>query len=411
MAEKRGRKRIISVCAVLVVAAIAAAAALRARPPLVPVVRVVREDLSAKVSSNGKVEPVSPAIARAGFPAFVGKVLATEGQAVRHGQLILTLDAADVRSQLAQARADLIAAQTDLKNVRAGGPPDQIAQLEGDLQAAQLQVAGLDRTGKALQSLLAQHAATQDEVSQNQVALARARANLDALEAKKQMLAQLSASRLEGATLRVGQMQDTVRSLEQKVRSATVIAPASGILYSLPVRAGDYVKVGDVLAEMADLREVRVRVFVDEPDLGLLAPDQPVEVTWDAKPDRVWTGRTGQTPKQVVARGMRSVGEVLCSVNNDRLDLLPNTNVQVQILVAERKGALSVPRATVRESGGQHFVFVFMGQRVYRRDIAVGIASSSRYEVLQGLAAGDLVAEPVEQELRDREKIRPLEAD
>ena len=85
------------------------------------VVGVAREDLSATITSNGKVEPISPTVARAEFPAFVDKVTATEGQSVRRGQVILTLNAADVRSQLAQARADLLTVQNDLRNARAGG--------------------------------------------------------------------------------------------------------------------------------------------------------------------------------------------------------------------------------------------------------------------------------------------------
>ena len=56
-----------------------------------------------------------------------------------------------------------------------------------------------------------------------------------------------------------------------------------GTLYSLPVKAGDYVTVGQLLAEMADLHRVRVRAFVDEPDLGHLAPNQTVQITWDAR--------------------------------------------------------------------------------------------------------------------------------
>ncbi len=97
------------------------------------------------------------------------------------------------------------------------------------------------------------------------------------------------------------------------------------------MHAGDYVKVGDILAEMADLRQVRVRAFVDEPDLGWLAPDEDVKVSWDAMPNRTWTGKVEQVPKQVVARGTRSVGEVLCSVQNDKVELLPNVNVEVHI--------------------------------------------------------------------------------
>ena len=189
MAEtKNNRKRAILVIAGLVVVLIAYLA-LRKRPPAVPVVEVMRTDLNASITSNGKVEPISPFVARAEFPTFVDKVDATEGQAVHRGQMILTLDAADVRAQLAQARADLLAAQTDLQNARAGGPPDQVAQLTGDLAAAHVQVASLERNEKALEDLVAKQVATQDELAQTRTSLAKARANLEALEAKKKDLA------------------------------------------------------------------------------------------------------------------------------------------------------------------------------------------------------------------------------
>jgi HlyD family secretion protein len=161
---------------------------------------------------------------------------------------------------------------------------------------------------------------------------------------------------------------------------------------------------------MADLRHVRVRAFVDEPDLGLLEPSQDVEVTWDAKPGRIWTGHTEQVPKQVVSRGMRSVGEVLCSIDNDKLDLLPNTNVQVKIMVRERRGAVVVPRAAVREDKGGHYVFLIDGNKVRRRNISVGIASTSKYEVISGLNVSDRVAEPIDQTLKNGMEVRPGEA-
>jgi HlyD family secretion protein len=214
---------------------------------------------------------------------------------------------------------------------------------------------------------------------------------------------------VEAANLRVSQTKEQVQSLEEKLLSATVTAPTDGTLYSLPVHRGDYVKVGDTLAEMADLRHVRVRAFVDEPDLGLLEPNQNIEVTWDAKPGITWKGRTEQVPKQVVARGMRSVGEVLCSVDNGRLELLPNINVQVRIMVRELHGALVIPRAAVREDNGQRYVFVFQGNTVRRRDISVGVASASKYEVLSGLTTADRIAEPADLELMDGMEVRPGE--
>ena len=410
MAEKNTRKR-----TVLIVAAVAVVLigyfALRKKPPAVPVVEVMRSDLNASITSNGKVEPISPFVARAEFPTFVDKVAATEGQAVRRGELILTLDAADIRAQLAQARADLLSAQNDLQNARAGGPPEQVAQLKGDLAAARIQVASLERNAKSLEDLVAKQVATQEELAQARTNLAKARANLEALEAKKKDLAQRSASIVESAGLRVSQSQEQVRALEEKARSATVVAPFDGTLYSLPVKTGDYVQIGQTLAEMADLRHVRVRAFVDEPDLGGLEPNQDVEITWDAKPGQTWTGHTEQIPKQVVSRGMRSVGEVLCSIDNAKLELLPNVNVEVRILVNERRGVVVVPREAVGEDGGQHYVFVVEGNRVERRNITVGIANASNYEVLAGLTSGDVVALPRDRRLRTGMEIRPTEAE
>src|SRR5262249_42305918 len=133
------------------------------------------------------------------------------------------------------------------------------------------------------------------------------------------------------SSLQVQQAQSEVAALEEKVRDGRITAPIDGTLYSFPAHQGDFVKVGDLLAEMADLHRVRVRAFVDEPEIGSLAPNQPVRITWDALPDRSWRGQTEVVPKQVVPRGTRSVGELLCSVNNDRLELLPNVNVGVRI--------------------------------------------------------------------------------
>ena len=410
MAENRQRKWVIWGIAAILVVVVVAVLALREPAAAVRVVSVTSGDLSSTITSNGKVEPILPFVARAGFPTFVAEVKAAEGQAVHRGQLILRLDDSDIRAQLSQARADLLAAETDLRNAKAGGPPDEVAQLQGNLQNAETQVANLERTQHALQRLETKQAATQDEVAQNQAALTTARANLKTLQEKKAALAQRAAVTAQSAGLRAQQARDQVAALEEKVKSATVIAPMDGTLYSLPTHAGDFVKLGDVLAEMADLRHVRVRAFVDEPDLGALKANQDVQVKWDAMPTRAWTGKIEQLPKQVVARGARSVGEVLCSIDNDKIELLPNVNVEVRILVHEEHGALVVPRAAVAEDKGQHYVFVYGGDEIHRRNIQVGIASDSNYAVVSGLTSGDRVALPTDVDLKDGMKVRVLEA-
>ena len=409
MAENNIRKRIaLIVVAVLGVLGIALFAT-RDRNPSIEVALVTREDLSSTITSNGRVEPISAVTAHAGFPTFVDKVFAVEGQTVRKGQQILTLDTDDMRSQLAQAQGDLLTAQTTLQNAKAGGPPDEVAQLNGDLREAQTETANLERSHKSLEQLVAKQAATHEELAQNEEALAKAQTRLQVLEQKKKALIERSQVDASGAALRVTQAQSQIQSLEDKIHSATVVAGDDGTLYSLPVHSGDFVKVGDVLAVMADLHHVRVRVFVDEPDLGGLEPNQEVEVTWDAKPGITWTGHTEQIPKQVVPRGERSVGEVLCTVDNAKLDLLPNVNVDVRILIRKRDGVLVVPRAAVLEEKGQYYVYLLTGDKIERRPITLGIASASKYEVAGGLGLNARVAIPGDAPLRDGMSVRVAE--
>ncbi len=373
----------------------------RAPVPSVPAVRVARENLNAVVSSNGKVEPIEPYPVRARVATFVERVIAVEGQTVKRGQLLMTLNSVGVSADLARAREELVSAQDQLRAARAGGRAEELAQLESDTRKTDAELARLRRVRDALGRLLDKQAATREELDQNKLALERAEAESRLLHQKREELARRSRLDAERAGLLAEQARNEIRSLEEKIHSAHVTAPLDAILYSLPVHTGDYLQVGDMLAQMADLRRVRVRAFVDEPELGLLERGQPVEITWDAVPNRVWTGVTEQLPKAVVARGTRTVGELLCSVNNEKLELLPNVNVNVRIRIRERSGTLVIPRGAVRGEGPTRYVLVVEDSTVRKREIKVGIANATTYEVLEGLAEGDLVALPSDVELHD----------
>jgi HlyD family secretion protein len=385
--------------------------ATRDRPPEVQVVHVLHDNLVATISSNGKIEPIQPYIFRAEFPTFVSQLSAKEGQSVTAGQKILRLDDTDAASQLDAARTDLLTAQNLLNYARSGGSPDQITQLQGELHTAQLKVQALEKTQRSLQDLFAKQAATQAEIDQNNVDLAGARANLQTLEQRKAELDHTSSLDVQRLTLRVQQDSDNIHSLEGKVRSANIVSPIDGTLYSLTVHAGDYVVVGQDLAEIADLRHVQLRVFVDEPDLGGLEPGQEVRITWDALPNREWIGHTVEIPKQVVARGTRSVGEVLCSVANDKLELLPNINVSVLILLRSRTNVLSVSRAAIVANGGHRYAFLVVGNHLQVKEVKVGIASPTKYEILSGLSDGDAVAVSGDVPLHDGMAVQPVEAE
>jgi HlyD family secretion protein len=417
--DRRLRNRIVIF---LVLAAVVAIVLVRlsGRQPVAKISAVtpVRENLVSSISSNGKVEPIAPFVVRAQLDTFVEKISVVEGQAVKKGHLLLELNVKDAAAQLAEARSKLLRADDDLRAAKAGGRSDEAAKTEGQLAAAVALRDRLQRNHDSLERLIAQQAATKDELAANDLDLAKAIAQVKQLTAAKQEFehdVNLDANR---ATLQVEQLRSQVAALEEKVRDGRIVAPDAGTLYSLPVKGGDYVKVGDLLAEMADLHKIRVRAFIDEPELGGLEPGEPVRITWDALPNRSWMGKTQVIPKQVVARNARSVGELLCEVNNDKLELLPNINVNVRINSRERINVLTVPRGAVEAQGGQRFVFVVLRNALgvgkatlEKREIHVGIADATNYEVLGGLQEGEMVALPGDVDLKDGMPVKIVNTD
>jgi HlyD family secretion protein len=373
-----------------------------------PVARVVRRDLTAWIATNGKVEPIEPHIVVARLDGFVRDVFVTEGAVAEAGQSLLTLESTDLRAQLARTREEQLAAREQMRVAAAGGNAEERARLEADLQRTDSELAKLRGDRDSLERLVQKQAATRDELAQAAVALERVEAEKQFLERKRVALQQRASFDQQRAGLLAERVHQTILSLEDQLRSTQVTASKPGTIYRLPVRAGQLVHSGDSLAELADLRHVRVRAFIDEPELGSVALGQTVLITWDALAGRSWAGRIVQIPKSVVPRGGRSVGEVLCSVDNENMELLPNTNVDVRVRVQVRPHALTVARPAVRAADEQRYVFLVNDHRLTRQPVKVGIASTGEYEILEGLSEGDLVALPGEVEPRDGMPVRSV---
>jgi HlyD family secretion protein len=419
MDQRKVRNRILIF---LVLAGVVAYVLVRlsGREPVAKIAAVspVRDNVVSSISSNGKVEPISPFVMRAPLDTFVEKVAGVEGQAVKKGQLLVELNVRDASAQLAEAQSRLLRAQDELRAAQGGGKPDEAARVAGDLAKAQADRDRLEKNHESLERLVAKQAATRDELAANDLSLATAQGEVKRLSATKQEFERAVKLDAGRSSLQVQQAQSEIAALRNKVASARITAPADGTLYSLPVKAGDYIKTGDLLAEMADLHRVRVRAFIDEPELGALEPGDTVKITWDALPNRSWTGKTEVIPKQVVPRGTRSVGELLCAVDNQKLELLPNINVDVRIHASERTNVLTVPRAAVDSDGGKRYVFVItkntlsVGKsRLERREIHVGIADATSFEVVSGLQENEMVALPGDAVLHDGMAVKIVNTD
>jgi HlyD family secretion protein len=363
----------------------------RSNPVPVTAATVHVGSLESWVTTNGVVEPTDPHPLRAPVSAFVQTVRVVEGQMVKKGDVLMTLDFAEQRAELARAREDLAKAQNDLQLDEAGGAAAERAQVESDLRKTDAEVGHLRGERDTLTRLIATKAATRQELDQVNLDLARAEATHAALTTKLQELGRQAANGVQMRRFAIERSRETVKLLGGQVASETLRAPADGTVYSLPPRAGSRVQTGDLLAAVGDLRAMQVRAFVDEPELASIQKGQPVHVSWSAVSNRMWTGHVERLPGTIVVRGERHIGEVICPLE-DSSQLIPNLDVDVRIRIQARPHTLLVPREAVRNSQAAPYVLVVRDGILRRTPIVVDIANPTHAGILSGVNEGDVVA-------------------
>ncbi len=351
---------------------------------------VERGQIRSLISTNGKIEPVVNFEAHAPATTTVRRVEVKEGAFVKKGQLLVSLDDADARAQAARAQTQLKGALAEVSAAERGGTQEEVLNLDAQMVKGRTDRDAAQRNLDALKKLEQQGAASAGEVRAAENALAQADAQLNLLKQKQTRrysnpeLARVEAQRQEA--------QAAYDAAQDVLAKSNVRAPFDGVVYSMPVKQGAFVSSGDLLLQLADLRKVQVRAFVDEPDVGKLAPGNLIEITWDAVPGRVWRGTVNAIPSTVKLRGSRNVGETTCILDNKDLKLLPNINVGVTIVTAERGNVLVVPREAVRMDDSKPYVLLVVGRELKRRDVETSISNLTQVEVTRGLALKDMVA-------------------
>jgi HlyD family secretion protein len=209
------------------------------------------------------------------------------------------------------------------------------------------------------------------------------------------------------AEARIHEASAALEQARARLARSRIHSPMAGIVYELPVREGAYLNAGDLVADVGNLLTLRVRIYVDEPELGRVSAGMPVVVTWDALPGRTWTGRVEKLPTAVVPLGTRQVGEVVCTIENRDLKLLPGTNVNVEITSQVVENGLTISKEAIRTENGQTGVYVINGDHVEWRPVRLGAASVTRAVVVSGLVRGEKVALRTEQPLHNGDPVRP----
>jgi membrane fusion protein, heavy metal efflux system len=313
-----------------------------------------------RVTAEGRIAQNDAATVQV-TPPFSGRVLSVAVQAgdhVRKGQPLLLADATEV----AQARSDLVAAQTALDTAKAQAA---LAAVNAARQQALYRI-----SGAALKDV--QQASSDSTAAQNTL-----HADQEALALVRERLQVLGASPGAGA-------------------QAAVRAPISGVVTQRQVGPGQYLNATSngattAIFAVSDLSRVWLVANVPEADAARMQVGAPISVSVSGLPGQVFHARLDQVAPSLDPATRRL--PVRATLDNPRGLLRPEMFANFALDTGPARQGLGVPSSAVIYEGDTARVWVAGANRsLGLRQIKVGRTQNGEVEVLGGLSPGDRVA-------------------
>lgn len=244
----------------------------------------------------------------------VNQLLVDEGDTVKAGQLLATLDDLPFQQELTLSNTELSAANATLSQLETGYRPQEIKVTEATVAEREVVLANLQIELARRESLLQQGSVTQQ--------------SYDDVKAKRdEAQARLKSAREQLALMQEGYRQEEIDKARAQVESAKVQqqiamrrvddtllhAPSDGTVLTRALEPGAMALNGQTILTLSVDQPAWIRAYIAEPDLGKIHPGMAAEVFSDSNPDKPYHGQIGFiaakaefTPKNVETTDLRT---------------------------------------------------------------------------------------------------------
>jgi HlyD family secretion protein len=307
------------------------------------VAKAERVPLAAVVVASGTLNATTTVQVGSQISGQVKEIFADFNTAVKKDQVIARIDPASFELRVAQARADLDAAQGAVEVARSG-----LAAQQAELARVKVTLAEAQRDVERKKVLVDKKFISSAELDKAQVVLDTTREQLKAVQAQ----IRVSEAQVGAARATVKQRESLLRQAQVDLERTIIRAPVDGTVILRNVDAGQTVAASlqaPVLFTIAqDLRDMQVEAAIDEADVGRLSVGMAASFAVDAFPRRSFSGEIRQIRKSPQSVQNVVSYTVVISAANPDLALLPGMTANVRIAIETRASALKVPNAALR---------------------------------------------------------------
>jgi HlyD family secretion protein len=394
---RRRTKIIIGIVVLVIAGVLTAGFASRRGKDVTPVTygKVSRQDLTSKVSANGRIDAKRKVDLSANVMGQVVNLAVREGDVVKKDDFLLQIDQKQLAATARSADAALQA-------------------VFSDRDAAKAMAIAADQDYQRALKNYEQKITPRSELDRAQSSRDSARANVAALEQ------------------RISQARENLNAARDTLQKTTMRAPMAGVVTALPVEEGEVAVIGTmnnagtVLMTIADMSVVEAVMEVDETDVPSVKVGQRATVTIDAYPNKTFPGLVTEVASSPIKRNGISAStteavnfEVKIQIENPPAGVRPGFSASADIITGTRPKALAIPiqALVVREKPGstpgkpldEEGVFAIQNGAVKFHPVKTGLSGDSNIEIVSGATEGEqIVTGPFRalREIKDGTKVK-----
>ena len=342
-------------------------------------------DITARITLVGRVSPIVEESLSFAIDGQIGELAVEQFTFVSAGDVLATLDTAELDAALLAAQAE--------HNVAAARLAARTAEVGRARRRAELQrdMALLDYDFAVAQAGAAPSAAEQHTIERLRLALELAQIDVEELD---QAVDPALQADVDAAALRLAQAQ-------ADLAAAQIVAPFDGVVLTIEKGAGRGVVASETVLVLADLNELQASAGARDSELEQLAEDLPATVTAADGRGPSLPGVVAHLPYPYGSGGAEESveGDQTIHVAFDDQDAARaafelGDRIAIDIVTATRQDALWLPPSAVREFSGRRFVVVESDGVQQRVDVVLGIQGDGRVEIVEGLSEGQIVVAP-----------------
>ena len=277
--------------------------------------KITKGDIITSVTATGTVNAVTMVLVGTQVSGTIKKIYVDFNSPVKKGQLIAQIDPALFEEQVAQARANLLAAKSNVEK-------------------AEATLADAKRTRERNEALFSRNLIARSDLDTADTNYETAKASVNAVKAS------------------VAQADAALRNAQTNLGYTRIVSPVDGTVVSRSVDVGQTVAASfqtpTLFTIAQDLTKMQIDTSVDEADIGKVKVGQEVEFTVDAYADITFKGKVGQVRIAPITVQNVVTYDVVVMVDNPDVKLKPGMTANVSIIIAEKKDVVKIPNPALR---------------------------------------------------------------